>query len=222
MKTGRVVLWVGLGLAALYLLRYSTDARGDTSPLTEDDYVPLPGGFDGAAEPLAQRGSDPVGDAVTAGAGFFTNPIGSVLGQLWDNFMTPRGERNNNPGNIERTNERWQGMAEEQTDPRFVVFESPEYGVRALGKLLRNYVAAGHDTVRKIITRYAPSHENETDAYVSNVAASLGVSPEDPLDLDNDQTLSALIAAVVRQENGPATLARYAQAGYIDAGIALI
>ena len=44
---------------------------------------------------------------------------------------------NNNPGNLEYNREKWTGLI--GSDGRFCRFESPETGLRAMGKLLRNY-----------------------------------------------------------------------------------
>ena len=51
----------------------------------------------------------------------------------------PRGLRNNNPGNIRRSKDNWQGLAPEQTDPDFFQFTAPEWGYRALIKTLQTY-----------------------------------------------------------------------------------
>ncbi|MGU3457566.1 hypothetical protein ACLBV5_14755 [Brevundimonas sp. M1A4_2e] len=51
-----------------------------------------------------------------------------------------RGVRNNNPGNIRRVSGvTWQGQAKDQTDAEFVVYVSPEMGVRALVRTLLTY-----------------------------------------------------------------------------------
>lgn len=83
---------------------------------------------------------------------------------------TPRGIRNNNPGNI-RWGSDWKGLKKDgkQQDPSFCVFETPEYGIRALAKLLQNYqLLYGLNTPRKIINRYAPPTENETVSYIDS------------------------------------------------------
>ena len=114
----------------------------------------------------------------------------------------PRGIRNNNPGNIER-GENWQGMSNVQNDTRFITFISPEYGLRALGKLLQNYQTLyGLDTIRGIVSRYAPSSENNTQAYVDFVSRETGFGPDQPLNLQNRETLVKLMQAIVIQENG--------------------
>lgn len=51
-----------------------------------------------------------------------------------------RGVRNNNPGNIRRVSGvTWQGQAKDQTGAEFVVYVSPEMGVRALVRTLLTY-----------------------------------------------------------------------------------
>lgn len=126
-----------------------------------------------------------------------------------EDFMIPRGIRNNNPGNIRHSGNQWQGMAAQQTDAAFVQFISPEYGIRALSKLLDTYASRyGVDTVRKIISKYAPNTENNTEAYVNSVARALGVQPDTIISLT--QHKAALVAAIIEHENGaqPYTLAQ--------------
>lgn len=115
-----------------------------------------------------------------------------------------RGERNNNPGNIERGTIHWQGMSADQSgDKRFIVFNSPEDGIRALGKLLFNYQRIhGLNTVRQIINRWAPPVENDTGSYVNAVANEVGVSPDDKINLNDADTLAKLVTAIIRHENG--------------------
>lgn len=115
-------------------------------------------------------------------------------------FTGPRGIRNNNPGNIERSGVTWKGMAQDQSrDPRFIVFSAPEYGIRAMARVLKNYLAQGYDTVQEVINRWAPPIENDTGAYVRAVAARVGVSPTTPI---NASHLPMLIEAIIQHENG--------------------
>ena len=44
--------------------------------------------------------------------------------------MLPRGIRNNNPLNIRRSKDQWQGLRAQQTDASFCQFETLEYGWR--------------------------------------------------------------------------------------------
>ena len=114
---------------------------------------------------------------------------------------SPRGIRNNNPGNIRRTSDRWRGQSATQNDAEFVQFDSPVDGIRALVKVLRSYKRAGVDTVRGIIQRYAPPSENDTGAYAQHVASRLGVGLDTPIDVENKKTAHAIVVAITRHEN---------------------
>ena len=86
-----------------------------------------------------------------------------------------RGIRNNNPFNIKRGSSRWLGKVPHQdnTDDLFEQFTDIDYGLRAGIILLRNYIRQGDNTYRKIITRFAPSCENNVDAYLNFVSNKL-------------------------------------------------
>ncbi|MDA8260210.1 MAG: structural protein P5 [Betaproteobacteria bacterium] len=120
-------------------------------------------------------------------------------------MILTRGERNCNPGNIERRDGTvWQGQADDQAaDSRFVVFENPVFGIRALAKvLLAYYHKHGLDTVRGIIDRWAPPSENNTGAYVNHVATVLGVGIDAKIDVTDPETLEVLVRAIIEHENG--------------------
>ncbi len=123
-----------------------------------------------------------------------------------DLSTAPRGIRNNNPGNIDYNPiNKWKGLNPKspELDSRFCVFISPEYGIRALMVLLRNYEKKyGLNTVRQIINRWAPTHENNTSAYMEHVAKMMGVKINECLNLSNRDTLISLAKAIVTHENG--------------------
>lgn len=145
----------------------------------------------------------------------------------------PRGIRNNNPGNIEWGSP-WQGLRPtgERTDSRFAQFTSPAWGIRALARVLITYQdkrrakdGSRIDTVREIIERWAPSFENDTDAYVRQVSKAVcnGVTgctgPDDPtINVHDYRTAKALVEAIIRHENGPGPLSN-ANTWYSDAVI---
>lgn len=91
----------------------------------------------------------------------------------------PRGLRVNNPGNIRKSMELFQGEVL-SPDDAFKAFRSMDYGYRAMSVIIYNYFNKYDlDTIRKIITRYAPpSDGNHTEAYINTVAARSGVSPD--------------------------------------------
>ncbi|TCD18174.1 hypothetical protein E0D81_12695 [Lelliottia amnigena] len=113
-----------------------------------------------------------------------------------------RGIRNNNPGNLEYSKSNpWSGQTGD--DGRFAKFETPEHGIRALGRNLLSYQRQGIDTVSDIINRWAPpTDNNNTDAYIKAVCDQLGVTSDQQLDASNPDTLKALCAAIIHHENG--------------------
>lgn len=99
-----------------------------------------------------------------------------------EKFKT-RGIRNNNPFNIRRGSSRWLGKVPHQdsSDDLFEQFTDIDYGLRAGIILLRNYIRQGDDTYRKIITRFAPSCENNVEAYLNFVChICLSFNPDLP------------------------------------------
>lgn len=119
--------------------------------------------------------------------------------------MTPRGVRNRNPGNIDYVPaNKWRGQLphDPAIEKRFARFDTPENGIRALGRLLLTYQDKhGLKTVGTIIGRWAPSNENNTTAYVRAVEASTDTQPGAEVDLHSVDTLAAFVAAIIRHEN---------------------
>lgn len=114
------------------------------------------------------------------------------------------GLRNNNPGNLIRTNIAWQGKIphSKNTDPRFEQFENVHFGLRAMLKDLINDINKGKNTVKLLITEYAPPSENDTKAYINSVAKTLGVSPTQKLTEINSKFLINLVRAILQVELG--------------------
>ena len=118
-----------------------------------------------------------------------------------------RGYRNRNPGNID-WNERnkWQGQVGREATgnpPRFAVFESHEYGIRALAVLLITYQDRhGLRSIAGIINRWAPGNENDTAAYIAHVARLTGRDPHERLDLHRHEDLKPLVTAIITHELG--------------------
>ena len=99
----------------------------------------------------------------------------------------------------------WQGLNPNgrNIDSAFCVFESPVFGIRALAKVLINYKKIhGLNTVRQIVSRYAPPNENQTKAYIQSVAKQLEVYPDTKIDIEERGVLTVFIKAVIRMENG--------------------
>ncbi|WP_110970232.1 structural protein [Pseudomonas huaxiensis] len=121
---------------------------------------------------------------------------------------SPRGIRNSNPGNIRHVKgTRWQGMSANQSDADFVQFTDPRWGIRAIARTLITYQDKhGLRTIRKIIGRWAPPNENNTESYIRQVAARVGVSPDGRIDVYDFPTMRVLTEAIIRHENGAGPL----------------
>ena len=120
-------------------------------------------------------------------------------------MAAPRGLRNNNPLNIEKTRggNPWQGEIVPSADSRFAQFKSMAYGYRAAFKLLNNYQRNyGLDTIRKLISRWAPSNENYTDNYVKVVSERSGVPADGRITTTNRDVMVPIVSAMSYVENG--------------------
>ena len=121
--------------------------------------------------------------------------------------MSPitRGVRNNNPGNIDHNDSnKWVGElpVDKKIESRFCRFDTPENGIRALCKLLLTYQRKhGIKTVSGLISRWAPSGENDTAAYIQSVAKSARVQPLDVIDLSNRPIMAGIVKAIIKHEN---------------------
>lgn len=142
--------------------------------------------------------------------------------------MIPRGVRNNNPGNIDfNPRNAWQGQLGLEVGvgkPRFARFDSPENGIRALGKLLLNYRGKdgmpgvgkpGIDTPLEFINRWAPSNENDTLSYATAIAKRLGVGVRDSINIAKPEVLREAVVGIIVHENG----ANPYRADVVDEGV---
>lgn len=134
-------------------------------------------------------------------------------------MIQSRGLRNKNPGNIRKSDTPWRGEVPGD-DPDFATFGTMVDGIRAMALLLRNYQRIHHlHTVESLVNRWAPPNENQTSQYVADVAARVGVKPDDPLNLEDPFVLSKLVFAVVCHENGPARAAEAISASDLHDGV---
>ncbi len=119
------------------------------------------------------------------------------------NNKKARGDRLNNPGNIRLSKDKWQGLATEQRDKDFFTFKEASWGIRAMARVLINY-QDDHElnTISKIISRWAPTNENDTSAYINMVAKNTGFDKNQGLDLHTYPHLFPLVKAIIKHENG--------------------
>ena len=115
--------------------------------------------------------------------------------------MIPRGQRNNNPFNIKDTTIDWKGETGHDFDPTFEEFISMEMGVRAGMLLLRNYLRKGKNTIGAIITRFAPSSENNTVSYIDYVCSNTKI-PHDAIIIERSDNFFKVCKAIIYFESG--------------------
>lgn len=115
----------------------------------------------------------------------------------------PRGIRNNNPLNIEDGSFSSSQPGYAGTDGRFARFHTPEHGMAAGDALLQSYGQQGLSTPTAIISKWAPSADgNNVQSYAGQIAASMGIGPDDQLDMANAETRGKLAQAMSHVENG--------------------
>lgn len=117
----------------------------------------------------------------------------------------PLGIRNNNPGNLRRYDgNRWLGKIT-SNKTGFEQFEAFVYGLRAMiidirGDILKD----GDNTIRKLISAYAPPNENNTSSYISNTSQRTGIGPDQIL-TGSKEEMRKLIKSMVISEHGPSS-----------------
>ncbi|HHD7737800.1 TPA: hypothetical protein ACOWQJ_002011 [Providencia rettgeri] len=158
-----------------------------------------------------------VGDGFVPGAGLLSlgtegasNVFGNLKQALFGGATNPslgnsRGERNNNPLNMNYVGQR-NSVLEDGKGARFARFNTPYDGLSAtVNQLLRYYdgktTGKKLQTVEDIIKTWAPSSDNNnTSGYIKRVADELGVSPSQTLDLRDPNVMKNLMHAMSRVE----------------------
>lgn len=118
-------------------------------------------------------------------------------------MLTPRGISNNNPCNIRISSTPWHNKIVPNKDGVFEQFITAEDGLHAGATNVCNYQRFhGLQTIKEIISRYAPAIENETGSYILDVCKRMGVAPTDRVNLLEPKTLTNLVTAIIWHENG--------------------
>lgn len=106
--------------------------------------------------------------------------------------------RNNNPGNLRQ----WGSRPERDG---FAVFDSMEDGLTASVKnLMTQQRRHGLDTIQGIISKWAPSKENNTSAYISDMVKKTGFRADQHLNLEDPKVVAPLISGIVKHEGNGA------------------
>lgn len=95
----------------------------------------------------------------------------------------------NNPGNLRQNGQ-------------FAQYDSSSTGIRAIANQLRIYQNRDHlDTIEGIVKKYAPVSENDTAGYIKYVSDRTGYKADQHLNLNDSQTMAALVSAITKREN---------------------
>lgn len=89
---------------------------------------------------------------------------------------------------------------------KFAVFPSLDEGVLAAAKQLQIYGTKGINNIHDIISKWAPSNENNTKAYIGHVVNATGRSEFEKLNLNDTRTLAKLITAMSVKEGAGSRL----------------
>ncbi|MDR1729937.1 MAG: structural protein P5 [Prevotellaceae bacterium] len=125
-----------------------------------------------------------------------------------------RGLRNNNPGNLITTGVVYDGEIRPSQDPVFRQFKTMAYGYRAIFMLMAYYLNNNIDTIEKIITTYAPPHENQTGAYINGVCRATGIPKNRKLEKTDGADFINIVSAISHIENGIKAVKTDVMAGY--------
>lgn len=94
----------------------------------------------------------------------------------------------NNPGNVGNFGD------------QIRVYPSILDGLKGMRANLLSPTYAKNPTVAAIISRWSPSNENDTGTLIRNTAAMMGVDPNQPLNLNDPQTMKNLMMALTKNE----------------------
>ncbi|EBX6497931.1 hypothetical protein DSS19_23335 [Salmonella enterica subsp. enterica serovar Abony] len=165
-----------------------------TDPVTSETYTP--GGDDDPRVWLWLKGVKKF---------FASGDVKPVDGKQADVHAKGRtiADRFNNPANLRYA----AGYETANTrSGKFAVFPSLDEGVLAAAKQLQIYGTKGINNIHDIISKWAPSNENNTKAYIGHVVNATGRSEFEKLNLNDTRTLAKLITAMSVKEGAGSRL----------------
>lgn len=103
----------------------------------------------------------------------------------------------NNPGNLRPPG----------ASSGFQSYATPEEGYKAMQRQLMLYYNRDNlKSVGQIVSKWAPPSENDTASYIGDVAKRVGVGSMSGIDLNDQDTMSKLVAAMSHHENSKNTI----------------
>lgn len=111
-----------------------------------------------------------------------------------------RGDRNCNPLNIIKSNNKWLGKIESD-DSKFEKFITHYFGYRAAYLCLKHHYTNGCTTLSTLIEKWAPKTENKTSEYIFFVCKYSIIHPREIFSW-NYTNVSNIIKYMAIYENG--------------------
>lgn len=163
---------------------------------------------------------------VGAGAYLFIRKKGTTMEKTTTTLISsdksiPMGYRRNNPLNMRYYSSiPWLGHLLPNTDGNYEAFKSIEYGYRAALMDIRNKIKDGTNTIRKIVTKWAPAKDgNNPEEYAKIVSSRTGIGQDTILTADKE-TLINIVMAMAWVENGK--YLDYPRRSHVEAGYNLL
>lgn len=166
-----------------------------SSPGAANVVAPVTAPAGGPAAPLVitQPGAAPAPGTSKASSG---GPAASAA--VPGTGRAPIGVRQNNPGNIRS----WAGVP---TVNGFASFATPQDGIVAMVKNLQAYQNKhGINTLEGVVKRWAPPNENNTSAYIADMAKQTGRNPSEALNLNDPKVVAPMISGIAKHEGNGA------------------
>ena len=128
------------------------------------------------------------GDA--AGARAWLGQYGRIAGLARGDSLQKWLLAHNNPGSV-------------TVDGKdFAAYATARDGLKAIMGRFAAYRKKGDRNIRQMISRYAPPSENDTGAYIAQVARMTGLDPDKDLNIRDPHVLAGLTRAVLMREHG--------------------
>ncbi|WP_210502204.1 hypothetical protein [Pantoea ananatis] len=181
---GKMLSMIGDLLSAINEGRWSDAARIGSQILHQGKENP-------DALPAVSSSANNAADWVKSKTGFDPRSIGQVVGGLFGGNLP---DRNNNPGNLRPVG-----------GGGFRTFDNALEGWGAMRNQLMRYFTGkttgkALQTITDIVSTWAPSSENDTGKYISDISKWMGVSPDVALNLNNPQVMTSLMQSMARKE----------------------
>ncbi|KAA5932321.1 MULTISPECIES: hypothetical protein [unclassified Pantoea] len=109
--------------------------------------------------------------------------------------------RNNNPLNLRySSSNNWLGKGGDNGSG-FEQFDTPEHGLRAGIKLMRNHINNGSDTLQSLISKWAPATDNNDPVqYAQSVSQQTGIPVDAKLNPNDSHQMTSVAKAMAKQE----------------------